>query len=91
MARNFESERLQQATQIHNWLVLANSITALCQQPGLNRSQIVKVEHLRSDCVDPIDLRFELIIWTMGWVNDLEDARTGRGLCVEDKCVPTRN
>jgi hypothetical protein len=46
------SQRLQHGSQIHNRLVLTNSVTAFCQQSGLNRSQIVKVEHLFGDRVD---------------------------------------
>jgi hypothetical protein len=46
------SQRLQHGSQIHNRLIFANAITALGQQPGLNRSQIVSVEHLLRDRVD---------------------------------------
>ena len=46
------SQRLQHATQMHDRLILANAISALGQQSGLNRSQIVSVKHLLGDRVD---------------------------------------
>jgi hypothetical protein len=45
-------QRPENRSQIHNRLVLTNSVSAFCQQSGLNRSQIVKVEHLFGDRVD---------------------------------------
>jgi len=46
------SQRPQYRPQIHNRLVFANSIAALCQQACLNRRQVIKVEHLLGDRVD---------------------------------------
>jgi hypothetical protein len=39
----------------------------------------------------PLDLGFQLIVGTMGWMSYFQDARTRRSLCLEEKCVPIRN
>jgi hypothetical protein len=45
-------QRPENRSQIHNRLVIANTVSSFCQQSGLNRSQIVKVDHLLGDRAD---------------------------------------